>query len=510
MKRLFIIAFSLLLGLNVLAENKNLSAIFSYATFNLTNGSPYVETYISFDAWTLNFVKGNDNLYRATVEITLSAAKADSIVFAKKYELNSPAITDPEEGRFPFIDLQRFALDNGIYDLSISVRDKASQNAPLTITEKLAVYYPSKKPCLSTLQPMTSAFPTEKENKLSRGGYDMEPYVSDFYPEQVNVINSYCEIYNISDEIFDKEFLTMVYVEQKETLHPIESTRTMRTHTGAKLVPVYSSIDIRQLPSGNYNLVFEVRNTKNEVMLFTKVPFIRSNPNVENTITQVAATFAGRINDEKTLNYYLSALYPIAIAKEQAQADELAHTPGRIQEKQEFFYQFWLTRDQMDPEAAWREYRERLEFVDANFSQMNQQGFRTDRGRVYLQYGKPDFVRDEKNFASIRHLNRGTKGESSNTSSMVSTGLGSRTRPANNQSQVFYLPYQLWRYNEIPGDDVNRCFIFWDEFRAGTYRLLHSNAKGEVRDPLWERRLSSQQIGEGDVGAVGEQFERGY
>ena len=79
-----------------------------------------------------------------------------------------------------------------------------------------------------------------------------------------------------------------------------------------------------------------------------------------------------------------------------------------------------------------------------------------------------------------------------------------------NNGQIFYLPYQLWRYNKLDRDEANRVFIFWDEFRNGFYRLLISNARGELQDPMWERRLSQQQLGEDVVGEVGEQFKRGY
>ena len=78
------------------------------------------------------------------------------------------------------------------------------------------------------------------------------------------------------------------------------------------------------------------------------------------------------------------------------------------------------------------------------------------------------------------------------------------------QGHVYYLPYQLWRYNKLETDDPNRVFLFWDEHRSGYYTLLNSNARGEVQDPGWERRLCRQQINEDVVGEVGEQFNRGY
>ena len=53
-------------------------------------------------------------------------------------------------------------------------------------------------------------------------------------------------------------------------------------------------------------------------------------------------------------------------------------------------------------------------------------------------------------------------------------------------------------------------FLFWDEFRSGFYRLLNSNARGEVRTMGWERMLSRNTMDEGAIGEVGMQFNRGF
>ena len=125
-------------------------------------------------------------------------------------------------------------------------------------------------------------------------------------------------------------------------------------------------------------------------------------------------------------------------------------------------------------------------------------------GRVYLQYGPPDYVRDEKNYVGA--LNNPSL-SAHNAYYTNSYGEGDNTAE---QGQVHYLPYQLWRYNQLPGDNANRTFLFWDEFRGGYYRLLNSNARGELRTAGWERMLSRNTIDEGAVGEVGQQFNRGY
>ena len=141
-------------------------------------------------------------------------------------------------------------------------------------------------------------------------------------------------------------------------------------------------------------------------------------------------------------------------------------------------------------------------------------GIHSDRGRVYLQYGPPDFVRDEKNYVSANRIGEGNIHATEISNDAVQAGIQpyvpNEMYQGNSQGHIYYLPYQLWRYNKLDTDDPNRVFLFWDEHRSGYYTLLNSNARGEVQDPTWERRLSRQQLGENVLGEVGEQVRRGY
>ena len=486
-----------------------MQAVFAYSTFYAPKmDMPYVETYLSFDAWTMQFVKTEAGTYRATAEVLTVLKQGDSVCYVKKYDLNSPTVASLDELNFNFIDVQRFSVKNGIYDLEITLRDRSSEQPSATVTEKLVVNYDKKHPAMSSLQLMSSVTPTKEENILSRGGYDMEPYVSDFFPEQVGQLHYYFEVYNIDKEVGEKPFLVLAYVEQQETGYRFESLQSMSRKNSSSIVPVYGSLDISQLPSGNYNLVVELRNKENQLMLYKKVPFFRSNPGVkEEELSDFTNTFVGRYNDEEQLNVYIDALYPLASNQERNVAKDLIRRPG-LEEKQAFLYRFWQVRYPMSAEAEWLKYKERVDYVQAAFSYPLTQGIHTDRGRVYLQYGPPDFVRDEKNFVSVNKIGTTFKGNNETMQLRGTITNDDMTNPS--QGHIYYLPYQLWRYNKLATDDPDRVFLFWDEHRSGYYTLLNSNARGEVQDPLWERRLSRQQIGENVVGEVGEQFNRGY
>ena len=507
MKKILTIMVLAALGMVVQAQGR-MQAMFGYNTFYLAKTqTPYIETNLSFDAWTLQFEQLETGAWRATVEVTIVLRQGDSVCYFKKYDLNSPTVGSLEELDFNFIDVQRFSTRNGVYTLEVTLRDKQSDASASVVSERVVINYDNTHPSLSSLQFISSAEPTERENILSRNGYDFEPYVSDYYPEQVGQLNYYYEIYNINAEVGRKAFLTMAYVEQQETGARFEGQRTVGRKYGAATVPVYGSLDISELPSGNYNLGVELRNSDNQLMLYKKMPFIRSNPGVKGKeISDFASTFAGAYNDEQQLDLYLEALYPIASEYEKEVAFDLITRPG-IEEKQAFLYRFWQRRNQLSPEGAWLKYKERIDYVQATFSYPLTKGINTDRGRVYLQYGPPDYVRDEKNFVSARHIATSHTGT---VETLQSSSTSNEMFEKSAQGHIYYLPYQLWRYNKPEADDPNRVFLFWDEHRSGYYKLLNSNARGEVQEPGWERRLSRQQLPEDVVGDVGEQFNRGY
>ena len=374
------------------------------------------------------------------------------------------------------------------------------------IKDKLIVYYPSSAPSMSSIQLMESATPTTTENMLSRNGYDMVPYIDDFMPASVSTIHPYFELYNLDKEIGNNAYTVNVYLEQKENGRRIPNVGETRQGKGSSgIKPYYTTIDMSQVPSGNYNIVVEVTNNNGDLLFKKDVTVMRSNPIVTNaqvTETEVATSFAGLITEEKTLNYYLDALYPVSSAVEVDQVRNLIEQTD-MKSKQTFLYRFWKSRDPLNPAGKWHEYLTNLTYVDEHFSYPLTPGYRTDMGRVYLQYGPPSFVRDEKNFVGALGLHR-------NTAELQNINSYGEGENLSNQGHIYYLPYQIWRYNQIPGDYENRVFLFWDEFRSGFYRLLNSNARGEVRTMGWERMLSRNTMDEGAIGEVGMQFNRGF
>src|SRR5215472_18480771 len=99
------------------------------------------------------------------------------------------------------------------------------------------------------------------------------------------------------------------------------------------------------------------------------------------------------------------------------------------EEREQFVEQFWLRRDPT-PDTAENEYKEehyrRIQYANEHFA-AGMPGWRTDRGRIYIMYGKPD---------SIDAHPMG----------------GPYQRPAEEgggETQTF--PFEVWRYRYLEG-----------------------------------------------------------
>jgi len=121
------------------------------------------------------------------------------------------------------------------------------------------------------------------------------------------------------------------------------------------------------------------------------------------------------------------------------------------EEREQFIGEFWRLRDP-DPDTDENEYREayyeRLAYANEHFSS-GIPGYKTDRGRIYLKYGKPD-----------------------ETESHPSGGSYQRSYLEGGGSTSTY-PFERWWYRHLPGRaDVEIEFI--DPTGSGEYRIARN------------------------------------
>lgn len=457
MKRNF--AFAIFLGLIFLgsAQAANLKAYLSYASYVSPVDGPYIETYISVVGNSVVFHRNENGKFQGAIQIVMIFKQDSAIRSFKKYELLSPETEDTALINFNFIDQQRFLLPNGKYNLEISIADKYKGRAPFTVTKPIEIDYSPDKINFSGIQLIESFSKTNVTGILTKNGYDYIPFVDDFYPSTLSKLTFYAELYNAEKMLgADEKFVITNSIESAETGKIVSAFHKLRRETVRPVNVVFSEFDISQLPSGNYYLAIEARNKENVLLARNQVFFQRSNPSIQFNIGDITAlnvenTFVNNISNIDTLREYIRSVSPISTSTENTFATNQLKT-SNLQTLQQFFLNFWMTRNNADPGKAWELYRIEVRKADAAFHTKVQKGYDTDRGRVFLKYGPPNTIVD---------------------------------RPFEQE----VVPYQIWHYYKL-GSFTNKKFIFYEpDLVTNYFMLLHSDVQGEVSTPDWQKSL---------------------
>lgn len=444
-----------------------IQAYFDYSVFAKNGKSPFIETYFTIAGNSVKYVKTETGIYQGKVEVVLVLKQGESIKFADKYTLLSPATSDSLNGK-DFIDQQRIPVAAGDYVLEFTLKDLNSSDTTVSHSEKISVDLPEGKISISDISFSESYSATVNQSVFTKGGYDMVPFPSDFFPENMNRLIFYSEVYNSNKALPEGEaFLVNYFVENADNNQLAGSLRKFVREKAKEVAVVFAEFPINHLKSGNYNLVVEARDKENKLLAVTKKYFQRSNPNVEDVLTpsnlstlDVATTFVSNITNSEEIKDHIQSTFPISTQLEKNFArNQLNFSDLRMM--QQYFYNFWKKRNDVNPEEAWLKYYEEVKKVNKEYGTSIRKGYATDRGRVYLQYGAPNTV------------------------------TATRNEPSS-------YPYEIWHYYVIPGTEINRRqsdkrFVFMNADLIGAdYELIHSTAYGEVKDDRWQLRLQGR------------------
>lgn len=448
MKKLSFLLWLIFLSSSQFASVK---AILDYATFNSPGSGPYVEIYLSIDGKSLKYDSVGVDSFQARLEVgyLIKAKNSDKTINLTKFELVSPIYSANSPTEY-LIDLKRLSVPSGSYDLQIILKDINSEDSATIVKAPLELNYSADKIQFSQIQLTTDIKNSVGTSDFSKQGIEIRPHPSAYYPEHMDVLGFYTELYNTDtilgeNELFLIEF-KLVNLENAEIANNIRGVIRQQT---AAVIPIVKAISIEELPSGNYELVIEARNRENEV-LARSVKFIqRNNPTFTEAFrADISNSFAGKFKDIDVLSEHIRSLYPISSESEKNLA-EFRLKNSELEELQSFLFNFWYKRNQTDPENSWNAYKQEVLLVNENYGSSIRKGYETDPGVVYLKYGKPNTI----------------------TKSRYEPGA---------------YPYEVWQYNQVE-QRTNAKFVFYNSTgEMGEYELLHSNVPGELANYRWK------------------------
>lgn len=371
---------------------------------------------IPFDA--LRFVQvgnGYDASYEQTVSIfdiqknlvgeRLSIEKVRQVAFTETTDPNRYDLTQ----RF-------FTLTPGQYTIDVQIRDLETRKSWHQAREILVRNMHEARVTVSDLM-LVSQLRAEGEKR------SIVPNISGNVANLPEGFHVFCEVYNYTPCDTLKLTYTVKTAKQEDLLI---STLSHSASQGRNRI--FMRIDSRDLPMGRYVVSLRVdacavAGLPDKLFTFAQRPF--------NLQWRGIPTSVG------DLDLAIDQLMYIA---EHGELERI-RAAQTAEEKRNRFREFWKKRDptpETDRNEAMENYYLRVDYANRNFASYID-GWRTDRGMVYIIYGEP------------------------NTIDRYPFNLDSR-------------PYEIWHYY-----DINRRFIFVDHTGFGDYRLDPST-------PAWDRR----------------------
>jgi GWxTD domain-containing protein len=174
------------------------------------------------------------------------------------------------------------------------------------------------------------------------------------------------------------------------------------------------------------------------------------------TSLDISNTFAVRYTSSDSLYAHIQSCLPIAESVERNTIDNILSNVD-LQTRQSFMYTFWYRRNSTNPEKAWNDYYQEVRAVQKEFGTKIKAGWQTDRGRVYLQYGKPS------------------------------------TRIVRNNDPDYW-PFEIWHYYQTNNNLHNKRLLFYNTSLNGDFELLHSDIANEVTNFDWKNMVRTRQM----------------
>lgn len=449
---------------------QGLEAYFSYGIFNIPDDKPYIETYLTITNRSVKWKK-LDTALTSSIEVTLVLWKDTTIESFSKEVIKNSLREDSVFKKKNLIYIQRLQANNGRYRIQIKLDDLNDSIKPFETGTFIDINFPKDSTRLSSIMAVNKIEKTTTPNKSTKSGYDLIPNVFNFFPTSENKFTFYTEIYPGTTIKKGDPFLVVYYLKNHESDQILPQFKRFKRMTASLVNILLNSFDISSLYSGNFDFVVEVRDISNNLVAEQYYFLQRENLTKKMNVADISSinignSFAELITNRDTLQLILQSMNPISSEMEKEFVKTIL-LKDSIYVLQQYLLSFWENRDINYPEVPFKKYMEQVNIVEKMYSSRINHGFETDRGRVYLQYGRPNTV-------------------------------------VKNYNEPSAYPYEIWHYYNLKNQS-NRKFIFYNtDLSSNEFALLHSDAIGEVNDYQWRLRLRSRDSGYQSIDQTGE------
>ncbi|MCD6366680.1 MAG: GWxTD domain-containing protein [Bacteroidales bacterium] len=461
MKNLIVFFLAGFLFVSGFAQKNNQSETYFYfSKYYAPDMGAYLEFYFTTLGRSVKYMPIADNKWQASVDFLLLFKQNGEIKQFRKYNLLSPVVADSTQ-KPNFMDVQRVFLDTGSYETILTIKDKNnSLDLGVTFSTTINMDMDTSQVVFSGIEYVDhyKKVVADDSSAMVKGDYNIFPYVSNYFSENMENLQFYLEIYNLQKVLGDSTgYLLKYYLENSNSYSALSKYAYYGRKETKPVEVLFPKINISSLPSGDYNIVVEVVDKEGAIKGKQKYHFVRSNPKVDEKLldtipqTDVSKSFVAAMNID-SLSLFIKYLYPISTQQELSYARQQMKIKN-LSYMQSFFLSFWMKRNIDAPQKEWEKYKLQIKIVNDNYSYSRRKGYQTERGRVFLKYGRPDDI------------------------------ITSYYEPS-------AYPYEIWHYYHTIENQNNVKFVFYNSNLVGEdFDLLHSTAKGEIYTNNWVRIL---------------------
>jgi GWxTD domain-containing protein len=447
-------AFLFFFTATILYSQNKINFEFDYAQFSNDSLTNYVEFYYSFNqsSLTINYTD-SVNFTQGLLHITIKASLTGEIIIDKNWYISHEVLKDQNLNQ-NLVGVIGFILDKGIYNCEIKGGDAIDKKNVRIINEVVEISpFIGSELAMSDIQ-LASNIIQGSENTSSifyKNTFEVMPIPTCTFGETQPVLFYYTELYNLKKSSFisDLRIDQHVFNSKGQIVNQNSKliSRTLDARVEVGRVMTY------KLPTDTYTLVISLIDSAASYGVSSSKKFFVYNPSVEYVDTfktqteNIIAGMFGVMSDEELDDFFEKSKY---VAKDsEIKGYEKLKTESA---KKEFLTNFWNNRDE-DPMTGANhylsDYIKRIAESNTRFGALSREGWKTDRGRIFIVYGNPSEINRYPNESETR-------------------------------------PYEIWMYNNIEG---GVSFIFGDITGFANYQLLHSTKRGEMSDPNWQRRI---------------------
>lgn len=454
-KHLLSVVLVALLSNHLPAQNLTPNGAFvlnvDYARFRNDAQSSYLELYYGFYPNLLSYVTAGGN-YVAGIKVhTKLVRTATQAVLMDKKMFLPVVISDTASAayRFPFTTQSGFVVPHGEYMLEVVAMDSLALTRRDSLVLAVSMQPYAESLAISDIEMCSKLQASDKKDDLFyKNGLEVVPNPALVFGVATHpVLFNYAELYNLNPAATYTAKSQLINAEGQT----VKETTRQRQY-GVKHGIEAGSMNVAAVMPGKYTYRLLILDdnaqelARQEKKLFVYNPHLKPPATTPVASSFQAAALSGLTAAEMDVEFQQ--------AKYVAKGDEIKMY-AQIQTesgKREFLADFWskVEAGRLErPPIKRVEYLRRVTIANQTYKTFQKDGWRTDRGRIFILYGEPDQVVRASGDAASR-------------------------------------PYQTWLYYGI---EKGVEFVFVDRVGSGDYQMVHSTKRGEIQDEDWQRYL---------------------